>query len=616
MLDTIAATTDEATRRQQIRELTALRRNAAIARRRADDHLSWRRGRPPESQKKLRQVTVMLDRSGAATLDHEVWADLAADFFGSTWKCRNLAREELISDWLHARRGIGLEVSPEAAFMAFATLRRRSSLDCMQLCPASWSLLVATCPSYAAEVLTQLCRSPHAWKQLEHRGRLRAKKPGKVHATQLRSIMPLSSLVGAIDVIIAKSIHGCLASCEADLGAAFLETAKPRRQVLDAVFPASIAVERGLDARGHVAVAQADVEKYYDNLCPLRIAAWLVSRFSAYIPEAMGIASTFLMLHALPQITLSIGSATAPPLRRTRGVLTGSRSAAAAGRIPPFDVASERSATWTGLGLRLPGLRTGIITYVDNVLALGPTAAAATACIEDFDVGLRRRWGLTLSAESREVLVPRGTAIDPSLTSWTYREHMRVLGHTLSHDSTVSVCVSHTLSALSGIFWSNLRHNLRSASSRSKAMFLKGTLLGLARSRWARWPYRTTLADRLDATQRRYLAILFPTVRLDTDSDQSFFVRRSTHAADRARRIGVWSRIWADDILAWDGHVQRGHDPDLWHKPLLAWQGPSWLEIQRARFSSRGESRTNSRSTVGGVATRWLDGLSHIRAGH
>ena len=47
---------------------------------------------------------------------------------------------------------------------------------------------------------------------------------------------------------------------------------------MDIAFPASIAIERGLDSKSKMCVAQEDIEKYYDNLVVLRVARWLEQR--------------------------------------------------------------------------------------------------------------------------------------------------------------------------------------------------------------------------------------------------------------------------------------------------------------------------------------------------
>ena len=48
-------------------------------------------------------------------------------------------------------------------------------------------------------------------------------------------------------------------------------------QCLDIAHGLQTVIEKGLDNFGAAAMAQADIEKYYDSLPVLRIARWLVS---------------------------------------------------------------------------------------------------------------------------------------------------------------------------------------------------------------------------------------------------------------------------------------------------------------------------------------------------
>ena len=50
------------------------------------------------------------------------------------------------------------------------------------------------------------------------------------------------------DVIVAARLNSIAERITAEVGFGFLEAAKKHRQVLDTTFPASLALERGLDS--------------------------------------------------------------------------------------------------------------------------------------------------------------------------------------------------------------------------------------------------------------------------------------------------------------------------------------------------------------------------------
>ena len=480
----------------------------------------------------------------------------------------------------------------------------------MGLCPASWQLLLTAVPEYVCAVLARLLSDPKAWDSISHHGRLLAKQAGAVPATKLRSIVPMAAIFGAADYIIALRMSGLLELYHTSLDSSFFEGARKGRQVMDVAFPASMAMEKGQDMHGKMAVAQGDVLKFYDFVSPLRIANWLVRNFIDETPDAADIAASFLIFHGMPGSRLQIGDKTCTIGRRSSGMLTGTRSAAIAGRIPLFDAAEVRSEHWARLGLVVPGLTCGVMSYVDNVVSIGPSASAACAILDDLDQTLQSRWQLRLSDDSREFMVPRGAVSDISDTRWKARSTMRLLGHWLDDDGGTDTCMANTIATICATFWANRRRHLLSASSGAKDRFMSGTLLGVARTRWARWAFTAAGAKRLDSVQRQLIKMLYPTARLATDTDQAFFSRRNGEAARRARRLGTWSTLWAKDIVKWSRHVDRCHDETAWSKPLLRFHPTSWLDQQRSRFSGWMESRTRTRCRSAGVRLRWSQGLA------
>ena len=88
---------------------------------------------------------------------------------------------------------------------------------------------------------------------------------------------------------------------------------------MDIVFPAAVAIEKGMERHLRAALAQQDVEKFYDNIHGLRIVWWIEARFGC--PD---ICATLLRMHCLPTISLRVGSQQAVFRKRCVGLFTGS----------------------------------------------------------------------------------------------------------------------------------------------------------------------------------------------------------------------------------------------------------------------------------------------------
>ncbi|CAK0792721.1 unnamed protein product [Prorocentrum cordatum] len=58
-----------------------------------------------------------------------------------------------------------------------------------------------------------------------------------------------------------------------------------------------------MDGRSGMTVAQEGIEKFYDGLRGLRIVLWLGDRY-----DCADVCATFLRMHSLPTIALSVGS--------------------------------------------------------------------------------------------------------------------------------------------------------------------------------------------------------------------------------------------------------------------------------------------------------------------
>ena len=156
-------------------------------------------------------------------------------------------------------------------------------------------------------------------------------------------------------------------------------------------------------------------------------------------------------------------------------------------------------------------------------------------------------------------------------------------------------------------FFGNLTPGLRRSSKSVKLRFLKSCVCTIPRFRWSRWPFTRTVAQNLDALQRKFSYSLFPP-HID-EPLQEFYVRRHVVAGRLASSVGKWSKLWASDVSKWHAHVNRKHDALAWSPMLLGWRGHQWLGMQRLFSSFFGESRTNTRVLRGVPHRRWEEGF-------
>ena len=121
-------------------------------------------------------------------------------------------------------------------------------------------------------------------------------------------------------------------------------------------------------------------------------------------------------------------------------------------------------------------------------------------------------------------------------------------------------------------------------------------------------------AKRLDSLQRHLISYMRP-VRPKSGETVTAFVRRRRQTCGRvASTWGTWSKHWAYDVIQWNEHISRAHDPHNWCFPLREWHGQTWLQAHRFENSAGSRwGRTRTRASPGHPAIRWEEG---VRAAH
>ena len=267
----------------------------------------------------------------------------------------------------------------------------------------------------------------------------------------------------------------------------------------------SLALERMLDGRSNGGMAQADVERYYDNINVPKCCLWLRNRG---VPPPL--CAAILRVQLLVPVHIRAANACAKIQCRCSGALTGTRVAGALGRIPTVATAIKRLHAWHRWLWEGP-LRMGIAVYVDNIFAVGSSPGAACAILDDMGQHLAKDWGLRWKPSSRSALVPAGGRNDVDQQNWPIEQVWFVLGFKLHCGGNAEHCVD----AATGAVWRSFYANAASRAGKNASFNNKLKLLETATSpqiiwRSICWPCSRKLITRLNQLQTKVLAVLHP----------------------------------------------------------------------------------------------------------
>ena len=131
-------------------------------------------------------------------------------------------------------------------------------------------------------------------------------------------------------------------------------------------------------------------------------ASWMVERGAP--PADVAAIVRFQMM---PAVRLHIGDGASVTIsNRTRGGLTGTRTALVLARIPVEATVSSVHQQLKPYGIKVNnGGSLVVATYVDNFYVVAPSQAFAIHCLEVIEDVLVQQWGLEIKQSSRQLLV-------------------------------------------------------------------------------------------------------------------------------------------------------------------------------------------------------------------
>jgi len=200
-----------------------------------------------------------------------------------------------------------------------------------------------------------------------------------------------------------------------DCEAGIWHGAIPGTQTLECSWRVQLCVEKFSDNNllSVGAVASADIEQYYDNIKPLRVAGYL-----AKLDIHPSIVYALLRVQCLPAIRLNLLNRSVYLKNRTIGAITGTRGAGLLGRIPVADAVDKCRATVQELGLSVSPLRRiSCMTWVDNLYTFSESPASAVQMLEQIENVLVRDWSVKFKPCSTVYMQCEGAAACNDLDS-------------------------------------------------------------------------------------------------------------------------------------------------------------------------------------------------------
>ena len=183
-------------------------------------------------------------------------------------------------------------------------------------------------PEVSKSFLNGVLASTSLMSSIVINGKVFGKSSAVTRMGDTRAILPLPALLQIVDAGLATYLHQRLDSLLPPVPGCFV-AARPGTQALEVAHGLHLVIEKGLDTKSKAAVAQADIQAFYDSMRMLKIGLWLCIR--GVPPEAV---ACMLRHQMLPEVTLHMGAASAAIRGRSVGGLTGSRLAGAFGRVP------------------------------------------------------------------------------------------------------------------------------------------------------------------------------------------------------------------------------------------------------------------------------------------
>ena len=554
------------------------------------------------------------DEARRLSVDEGEVGDAVGGVFESRWSCRSLHRREQLRDFLAVSPRRPIHWTWKEFQAALDSVTRKFVLDSEGECVAMWQFLFMAAPDVVLRFFGEMAVSDEMAVATSFRARAFGKKSKTPKPDDIRVIIPLTARAQLLDSLLAARVG--LAAATIDSSGWFVG-AVAGTQPLDISFAISQMVEKSMDDFSRGAWASMDVRAYYDNLDLLLVAKWVVS---AEVPRCgRDIAAAVLRWQLLPSVIIDASIATVVIRHRTKGGLTGSRSAGAMGRIPVESSMCKISPAVRNWSYHLGTARgwSGA-SFVDNLFTFSHSVGGSLMVAAELERVLANDWRLQIKDGSKEVLVcagaPEWEAL-PDLVQawpeWQFKQHMQCLGVVVSNDGSVAEDLkAWKASVLSATLRNSSGLARRVLDDRQRRRHINAFAVPLLDFRMSRWPVSEATGRFLDAAQRRVILSVSDVPRLLDEDADTWQRRRSRMAGTLARQWELWSARHSWRALRWFNHLKRDHVPSL-SAAALRWHDRRWREgVREAAGSARRDAGRMGTRRLTHVNLRWEDSLA------
>ena len=456
--------------KKELRDKSRAQLNAyRVACRRRQLASTLQQGKTTIHNNKLQDITaVTLPPSKTPEPDRNQWMPSVEKFFADKWGANDSAGLANIEAIIQECSQQGLKFSQDESVEAAEKMNKRLRMHRGGTCGEVFRLLAFNNEEYT-HWLSQWASDPDHWQhQFVVQGYLKGKEHAVCPPSSMRAILPLPPVGQHLDTIIAQRLKTAIDSLlPGPRGTHAGATAG--KQTADIPTAIQILLEKAQDAGTPAAAAQCDVHQHYDCLDTARIARWLQAKGV----EADLIAVS-LAFQNMTTVELSIKGETITIGPRCRGGLTGSRVAGQLGRVPVeasiaavhermhmegFPVfttfaKAEAAKPEYAVDEWQPFTTLTLGSFVDNVIAVAPSAKQALALITAFEAEIQQNWGQRLKEGSKHLLVARGGDIKgANISGWKFDTNFPLLGITIQDNCETEQTWQHIRKQAFGLFY-------------------------------------------------------------------------------------------------------------------------------------------------------------------
>ena len=540
-------------------------------------------------------------------------AELINNDFKHKWLGDNLHKVSMLHEWLEKAGAVDVNVTGAELDHAWTVVRDLKKIGPDGLSLGFIKIVAAIQPKAVCDKLDQLLQSDSECKKECVHGRVFGKESVKPSASECRAILPLPALLTLADIILSTRVNKWVAVNMVCPKVCFVG-AKPGTQCLDIALCAQLVVEKGLDMKSKAAIATSDIRRFYDSIDLIKIASFLLR--NGFDP---GTVAACVRCQMLPCVSLLCLGLTTTVDHRASGALTGSRLAGALGHIPINDACMCCKTILEKGALHVADVKTiAFCSWIDNMYTFSNSTNVCVSMLEHIENHLASEWNLAIKLSSRAIMNCRGN-IEPVAdeAKWPSVSVMNVLGHQIQNDGGIREDWNSTEARMWGAFWANSGNKQsRDLQPAKKALLIYRTVFACILWKISRWPFQKSIAGELDATQCKMLSFVLPCVMNPDEDIDTYCRRRSRLARNVANKVGLWSVMWCERVIAWSAHLKRAQN---YHHPcnaLINAHGNSWLQSMRSVFVTENSTknsvlagRSGTRLNIGRPQVRWSDGF-------